>query len=642
MDMIRRLMNFQILRSSQTWLTIAVLLMISYQLLYTQGKFYDASLHRIIHLSFAFIVVLLAILVANPASRLKQFFIFFLIAVSVGIAVQLIMIFDEALTMLVFPPLEATVAALIGLLFCFALTWVRYGKLFIILTLIAFAYAIVGPYILPEAIQPPQVSILRLIAWLAGDIAYDWGVYGQLVSLMANYIWLFMVFGAFLQAFGGLGFIHKLGLLVSSKSAGGPATLAVVTSALVGMVTGSTASNVAITGSFTIPLMKKHGYTSEEAGAIELAASSGGQILPPIMGVVAFLMADFIGMPYARVIYHALVPALLYFLALLLYVHIQAKKRHAKPFPVEVSVKEILLSAPSFLIPFLVLVVILLQGYSLMFVAFWSIVSVVAVGTISSLLRKELRIDWREAKEKLTNGVVSSSEMTIICGLIGGLLAIGEMSGIGFKLSEVAIKLSGGNLFVLLIFSAMASLILGMGLPTVAAYVLTATVLGQALVSMGIPFIAAHLFLLFFSVFAHCTPPVGLGLVVAQKLAGGNYWRTGKQTLTAAYIVFPLPFFFVYTPAVLLRFEGFTLAEIMMQFVIIFTFLSSMAFQLNSWCIARLGLQERVFFAIGAALPLLAIIFPAQSGLLITIGVVSSMGGIGLSWRRSRNLAAMN
>jgi TRAP-type uncharacterized transport system fused permease subunit len=334
--------------------------------------------------------------------------------------------------------MEAMVAAGIGLLFCFVLTWQRWGKIFPILTLVVFGYVVFSPYIpiVPEALQAPQVSFPRIWTWIAGDIAMEWGVYGRMLGFMANYLWLLMLFGVFLQAFGATRFIQKAGMLLSSKLASGPAMLAVVTSAMLGSVTGVTASNIAITGSFTIPLMKQRGYTSEEAGAIEMAASNGGQYLPPIMGVTAFIMAEFIGVPYAKVALFALIPALLYFLCVGIYVQLRAVKRGLTPLPPQVSAKETLLDAPLFIAPFVTIVILLAMAYSLVSVAVFSIVATLLVGILFHFARRAARIDWGAAKQTIVKGVTMTCEVSIIAALLGALTAMLEMSGLGYRFGE--------------------------------------------------------------------------------------------------------------------------------------------------------------------------------------------------------------
>ncbi|MBI4187421.1 MAG: TRAP transporter fused permease subunit [Chloroflexi bacterium] len=627
--------NLQGLKSTGNWLAIAAFVMVAYQLLYTQTVFWESAIHRIIHLGFSFTVVFLTTI--TVIAGVKRFLTFLLLLLGIGITVQLILIFPETVGSFTLPPAEAMVAGTLALILCFLLSLWRYGKVFAILTLAGYAYVIFGRGIVPAAIQPPPVSLLRLLSWTAGDIASDWGVYGELVGLMANYVWLFMVFGAFLQAFGGIRFIQHVGALAASKLAGGPAVMSVVTSALVGTVTGVTAANVAITGSFTIPLMKKAGYTKEQAGAIELAASNGGQILPPIMGITAFIMAEFIGMPYIKVAFFAFVPALLYFLTVFLYVQLQAKKAGSTPLVSSISRKEVFLDAPLFLLPFLVLVLLLVQGFSLMYVGFWSIVSVIATGIISSLLRKGARIDWKEAKERLVGGIVAASEMTVLVGLLGAFTAIIEMSGLGYTLGAFALKLSGGNLFALLLLTAVVGLILGTGLPSTAAYVLPATVLAPPIVSLGVPPIAAHLFIFTFAVFSNLTPPIGFGLIVAQRLAGGNYWATAGEALKASFVIFILPFMYIYSPAIILLLDGLSLADIVMQFAIVLTLILSFSCLFSNYSLVKLGLPEKALFILGGAFSLLSIALSSQMQILVVMGAVSCVAGFMLSFRRSKS-----
>ena len=390
--------------SKETWLAIIVFVMIFYQLLYTQVFLWGHHEHRIIHLGFCLAIASLSM----ASSRRNRFFIPLLVAISTWLTIQLLLIYPSVMSSICLPPTLAVVCSMIALIFCAVLTWREFGILFPVVGLLALAYILLGPHFLPLAVRPPGVSVLRVISWIAADIEAEWGIYGSLLSLFANYIWLYMIFGAFLRAFGGLRFVQQVGNVFSTKLASGPAVLAVVTSALLGSLTGSTTANVTITGSFTIPLMKEKGYTREQAGAIELAASNGGQILPPIMGATAFILADFTGIPYIKVCLFALIPALLYFATVFLYVQFQAKKAHLTPMPGGVNRRQLLLDAPLFVLPFLILVLLLVQGYSLMFVGFWAIVSTMGLGIISGLLRKEARIDWSEARKALVGGVKSA------------------------------------------------------------------------------------------------------------------------------------------------------------------------------------------------------------------------------------------
>ncbi|MBI4186451.1 MAG: TRAP transporter fused permease subunit [Chloroflexi bacterium] len=633
------------LKGSEAWLTIAVVAMLAYQLFYTRYFLYDPGMHRITFLGFSFIVVFLAALVAIPkiksvASKIKRLFLVLLLLVGIGLTVQLLAIYPKSLTQQFLPLPQAMVAGTIALIFCFALTWWRIGKVFGVVILLAFAYVILGPYILPEDIQPPRVSLLRLLAWTAGDIVSDQGVYGSILSFLANYMWLLMLLGSFLQAFGGLRFIEKIGMLASTRLASGPAALSVVTSSLVGMVTGVTAANIAITGSFTIPMMKQRGYTREQAAGIEEAASNGGQIMPPIMGVTAFILAEFIGIPYIKVTYHAYIPAFIYFFCVFLYVQLQAMKRGFTPLPpVKISGKELLLDAPLFILPLLVLVLLMIKGNTLVFTSFWAIITVIGTGLISSLARKKARIDWKEARQRLVGGAVSACDMAIIAGLLGALTGILEMSGLAFMIGEFFLKLSGGNLFLLLMFTAITCLILGTGLPTITAYVLTAMVLAPPLIALGVPVLAAHMFIFVYAISANVTPPIGIGIIVAQRIAGGTFWGTAWEGVKACFVTFFLPFFFIYAPAVMLLFEGLSVPSIIMHLLIALLFTMSVSFVLSDYCLAKLSLPEKMLFGVGGLLPLLALAFKAQGWLLVTIALAAFLFGLMLSRQRSRVLS---
>ena len=627
--------NFQWLRKSENLLLVAAVLMTLYQLLYTQLVPYETGIHRIIHLGLSFVVTLLAIFVG--ARKPVRFVTAFLLLLSVATTAELVVIFPKVLGSFVLPPVQAMVGGNMGLLLCFVLTWWRYGKLFPVICFGVFAYVIFGPYVLPEALKPPEVSLLRILSWTGGDIASESGAYGGLVGFMSTYMWLFMIIGAFLQAFGGMRCIQGIGALVSTKLSSGPAALAVVCSSLVGMVTGVTGANIAVVGSFTIPLMKKAGYTSEEAAAIEEAASAGGQIMPPVMGVTAFIMAEFIGMTYFKLTLHAYVPALFYFFAVFLYIQLRAMKAHHKPLPGKVDRKALLLDLPLFIVPFAVLILLLMRGYSLMFVAFWSIGATVAVGLMSHALRKGARINWSDARDKLVGAAVMASEITVICGVLGALTGILEMSGVGYMMGNFALRISGGNLFLLLTFTAVVCLILGCGLPTISSYILTATVLAPPIVSLGVPVLAAHMFVFVYAVFANLTPPIGFGIVVASAMAKSDYWRTAGEGLKVAFLAMLLPYFFVYTPAILLLFKGLSGLDILRHFAIVLTFTISLSCVLANYCLTKLHIVEWVLFAIGIAFPLLSLaVSTMQGSLLAWIGVIGCAGGIWLSYLRRR------
>jgi TRAP transporter 4TM/12TM fusion protein len=625
---------------AQFLLSILALIMIAYQLLYTQFYLYEPGIHRIIHLGFCFAIVFLSLVVSPEASMMKRILVYACVIASIVVTINLALIFEDYPPMAPLPPMGYMVPTMVALLFCFYLSWACYGKMFPLLCLLGFAYVVFGPNLLPQSVAPPRVGIPRLISWAAADIVQDWGVYGDLVGFMANYMWLFMILGSVIQAFGGISFIQKVGAIVGSRMASGPGMLSVVTSALIGMVTGVTTANIAITGSFTIPLMKKHGYKPAQAGAIEMAASNGGQILPPIMGMTAFVMAEFIGFPYSRLILVALIPAMLYFFCVGLYVELTARKEKKRPIAADVADKKSLLmeSAP-FTIPFSILVALLIAGFTLMYVAFWTILAVVVVGLLSSVIKGDV-LDWSEAWNKMVRGVIIASETTIVCGLLGALTAMLEMSGLGIKLGTLAVEASSGYTFVLLVFSALVCLVLGMGLPTVAAYVLVATIMAPALTRAEIPLIAVHLFILFFAIGANNTPPIGFGIILAQRLAGGSYMATAYEGLKATFVSYLLPFLFVYCPAIILQFGGMGVLDIILQFVNTILLIAAISILFCKYGFSMLTGGQTVLVGLSVVGYCLAVAIPEQRFVFVAMGLITNAFAIRDNFIRSRKITA--
>ncbi|MCJ7593423.1 MAG: TRAP transporter fused permease subunit [Desulfobacterales bacterium] len=399
----------------------------------------------------------------------------------------------------------------------------------------------------PEPFRCQALDLDQTISNLSIGLAN--GIYGIVLPTSANYIFLFVLFGALLQAMGGTRFFMLLARLVAGRMQGGPGMMAVVSSSLVGSITGSAAANVAITGSFTIPMMKKVGYRPEHAGAIEAAASNGGQIMPPIMGIVAFGMAGITGIPYLTIITMAVVPALLYFWATGLYVYFRAGHLQIKGMEKEkVDVKELLLTMPSFIGPFVVILILLIKGYSVMYVAFWAIISSILI----SYLRKN-RPPLRMIIQGLVSGARAGAGIGASAACVGLIMATVTMSGLGVKLSSGIQAWSGGHLFLALVIIAGVSVVMGCGGPSLTAYFIVSMFAAPALMKMGVGFEQSHFFTMFFAVFAFLTPPVAVVALIASKLAGGSYIKTAIEATKAAIGGFIIPFMFVYCPILLLQ-----------------------------------------------------------------------------------------
>ena len=526
-------------------------LMIAYHFYYIWDLPYEPSIHAIAHLGFAFVIL------AGTGLK-KKFNIQHLIVLVASLFVTYYFLdqYESILDNPSYPPEAALLCGIVAFILVISLTWECFGLVFPCITLIGVLYAAFGSY-LPDWISAPPMDFERLVTLLAADVTSPWGAYGSLLILSANYLFLFIFFGSALEAFGGMRFIMEVGKLAAAKFRSGAAALSVITSALLGSLTGSTTANITITGSFTIPMMKKSGYSPEQAAAIETAASSGGQILPPIMGATVFLMAGFTGIPYIEVAKACFIPAVIYFLAVLLYAELNARKLNIKSTDKpKIDKLNLLLDAPVFFVPLGLLLVLLIMGFSLMLTIVICIVAVAVLGQLTGL-RKSARLDWKNVGVKLMAGIHTGCQIAVVLSLIGVLVASIEISGLGMRLGNILVMLGEHNLLLLLLLTAVTGVILGVGLPTPAAYIICATMLSPAMMKLGVPMLQAHLFPLYFAVFSHLTPPVGIGMMVASKMAGSNYIKSAIEGIRAAISSFLLPFFFIYAPSILLKGHGF-------------------------------------------------------------------------------------
>jgi len=541
--------RFNIDRIVAVALPAAALVMIMYQLIYTQYLLQGPTAHKITHLGFAFIVVLLSLIHKEKKGRLLRWV---LLVISLGFSTYLMVNLSEIMLLRQSLPITSDiVVGLIVLVVTFIVAYQVLGKTFVIIAGACVCYLILGRY-LPHPFTVAPVGFTRLIMWLSAGVGIEQGVYGPILGLSANYLFLLIVFGGMLYAFGGVRFIMGVGRWLGSKFKSGPAAVAVVGSSLLGSMTGSTVANVTITGAYTIPLMKKAGYEPKQAGAIEAASSNGGQIMPPVMGATAFIMSGFTGIPYIQIAAAVLIPALLYYMGLLIYVQINAYKLDIQVEKEVVSGRELLLDAPLFVVPLGVLILLLVQGFSLPFVVFWSIVSLVVLSLILSI-RKEARLSFTEVVAALTKGARTACDVTIINALIGVVATCIETSGLGIKLPLLVGEISQGILIIALFITMISSIFVGMGVPTPAAYMLVAIGAAPALVKMGVPLLQAHLFPFIFAVFSHLTPPIAIGALVASQLAEAEYWPTSWEALKAASTAFLLPYLIVFAPVIVLR-----------------------------------------------------------------------------------------
>jgi TRAP transporter 4TM/12TM fusion protein len=420
------------------------------------------------------------------------------------------------------------------------------GLPLVIVAAIALLYALFGER-LPGAMGHTGFSLEWVIEHLALTTE---GIFGIPVGASATFVFLFVLFGNFLQSSGAGQFFIDLAYAAAGRARGGPAKMAVLASALMGTVSGTAVGNVVTTGAYTIPLMKRVGYPPYFAGAVESAASTGGQIMPPIMGAAAFILAEFLGMPYLKVAAAAAIPAVLYFLSVGFVVDFEAQKRGLRGLPASElpSVVNILKKDAHLSLPLVVIVVMLVGGYTPYMAGFASIISVVAV----SFLRAHTRLNLRSALEALNLGAQGAIVIAVTCAVAGIVIGSASLTGVAVKFAALILSLAGGKLYFALPLIMIASLFLGMGLPTTAAYIMVAALAVPALVEMGVVPLAAHLFAFYFACISAITPPVAIAAYAGAGLAGAPAMKTGWESVRLAAAGFIVPYMFVYGPQLLL------------------------------------------------------------------------------------------
>ncbi len=421
-----------------------------------------------------------------------------------------------------------------------------------IVACVALVYGVFGPYF-PGMLGHRGFSIQTLAPFMY--LRTD-GIFGVPLGVSASFIFLFCLFGAFLTISGAGQFFIDLAIALTGRSLGGAGKAAVVASGLMGMVSGSSTGNAVTTGSFTIPLMKQAGYTPNFAGAIVACASTGGQVMPPVMGAAAFIMAQFLAISYWDVVVAAAIPATLYFISIIMMVHFRAGKRRMKRMDASELPRagDVLKRGWHLLLPIVALVVILALGYSPTMAVFYSIVAIVVFSWLGA---KEHRMTPRMILDALISGGMGAIEVAMACACSGIVIGVIAITGVGLAFSSFVLSLSFGILPLALFWTMIGSIILGMGVPTTAQYIITSTLAAPALAQMGVPMQAAHLYCLYFGVLADVTPPVALATYAAAGIARSEPLRTGFTALANAAAGFVVPYMFVYNPYLMLQGDVF-------------------------------------------------------------------------------------
>ena len=447
------------------------------------------------------------------------------------------------------------------------------------------------------------------------------GVFGRPVEVVGRVVLVFIVFGAVLQTSGAGSVLLRIALAATARVTGGPAHAAIVASGAFGTLSGSPIANVVSTGVFTIPIIKRAGFRPTFAAAVEAAASTGGQIMPPVMGVVAFLMADVTGIAYVNIVIAALIPAAFYYLSLFATVLIEARKHGVAPLPraeVERVTARDWLQSLAFFLPLAAIVVLLLQGRTAQYAGF----SALILATLLCLLLFPAFRTPRAWLEALVEAGRVAAKLMVIVAAIGFVIGVINMSGVGLKFAQAILSVSGASLFLSLLLVMLGCLVMGMGVPTAPAYLIVAIVMGPVLEQLGLPTIAAHLFMLYFGVLSVVTPPVALAAFAAAPIAGARPMATGVEAFRLALAGFVIPFLFVFHPDILLI-EGFTLPGLLWAFAI-FGFATWMtATALPRFDLRRLSGLEAALRLLAALLALVPSLPVSLAGLTLAATLIA-------------------
>ncbi len=568
--------------------------------MYTAGiGLLPTSIHRAVHLTFAIVAVFLLYPAKMTLSRKTIPWYDWILALFAGIGTAYIALFFNVIAErgAHVQPHEIWLGIMTILLVLEAGRRVV-GNVLPCLSVLFLLYCFFGRY-MPDMFMHRGYSIARIIQHM---YLTQEGIFGVALGVSSTFVFMFILFGAFLSKSGGARFFNELSLAVAGHSPGGPAKVAIVASGMLGTINGSSVANVATTGAFTIPLMKKVGYKPEFAGAVEACASTGGQFMPPIMGAGAFIMSEFLGISYLRIAAAAIIPAILYYSALFIAVHIRAKDKKLEGLPRESlpRIKEVMAKDGHLLIPLAVIIFMLLRKYTPLAAAFWGIISVLGVAQI----RQHTRMGFRSLFEAMEEGARGALGVALACALVGFVVGTSSLTALGLTISNNIIEIAGGRLLLTLMLAMVACLVLGMGLPTTANYIVTSTMIAPALIKMSVLPLAAHLFVFYFGIMADLTPPVCLAAFTGAGIAGGNPSQTGFNATRIAMVAYLIPYTFIYSPMILL--ENPAIVPLTILVVSAFTGVIGLAAALQGWMFRRLNSITRLIFlccSISAFLP---------------------------------------
>lgn len=528
------------------------------------------------------------------------------------------------------------VIGIIGILLVFEACRRIVGLPILIISIVFIIYALFGAYA-PGFLNHRGYSLQRLVSHLFYNTE---GIMGTPIGASATFIFLFIFFGALLDKTGIGQFFIDICNAIAGGFDGGPAKVAVLTSAMFGTVSGSSVSNTVGTGSFTIPMMKSLGYRPEFAGAVEASASTGGQLMPPIMGAAAFLMAESLGIPYMEVAKAAIIPAILYFTGIFIMVHLEAKKKGLKGLSKDSLPKigELLMKKGYLVIPLLTIIYFFVLGKTAIYAGLMGIIAAAIVAVVNSIvdiiMKRKVSFGLNDLIDVFVNAARNIISVAIACAMAGIIIGVITLTGLGLKIGAGLISISGGIPLLLLFLTMISSIILGMGVPTTANYLITSTIAASAIIGLGYEPLAAHMFVFYFGIIADVTPPVALAAMAGAAIAKSDPLKTGIEATKLSIGAFIIPYMFIFNPDILMI--NTTIADIIPILITSLIGMFGVSAGLEGYVFRKCKPYERILFIIAGLLS----IYPEVYSDIIGIGIIAILVIIQIITKRKNQAAA--
>lgn len=527
------------------------------------------------------------------------------------------------------------IIGIIGILILFEACRRIVGTPILIISLVFIVYALFGAYA-PGFLNHRGYSIQRLVSHLYYNTE---GIMGTPIGASATFIFLFIFFGALLDKTGIGQFFIDICNAIAGSYDGGPAKVAVLTSAMFGTVSGSSVSNTVGTGSFTIPMMKSLGYRPEFAGAVEASASTGGQLMPPIMGAASFLMAESLGIPYKEVAKAAIIPAILYFTGIFIMVHLEAKKTGLKGLSRDSLPKigELLMKKGYLVIPLATIIYFFVLGKTAIYAGLMGIIAAGLVAIINSIvdiiLKRERSFTFNDLIDVFVNGARNIISVAVACAMAGIIIGVITLTGLGLKIGAGLISISGGISILLLMLTMISSIILGMGVPTTANYLITSTIAAGAIIGLGFEPLAAHMFVFYFGIIADVTPPVALAAMAGAAIAKSDPLKTGFEATKLSIGAFIIPYMFIFNPQILMI--NTTFVEVIPILITSLIGMFGVSAGLDGYVFRKCNFIERILFIVAGLLS----IYPEFYTDIIGIGLIAALIILQIITRKKKAIA---